>query len=164
MGKTFAALDDGLIEHFFQPLSDLISCRIGLGRTGAACLCIDFAALSWIASRARGLSDAAAAWNATTAFLDLSFLLLGLVAMIGLRTVFRRAGCKPTNPLRSVMQPHRAVVLLMLVSQLVQLRTSGLAELADCAMLTFAAFAMYLGACAERPPVRRQQMAPAPVG
>jgi hypothetical protein len=155
MRKTFAPLDDLLIERLFQPGSDLIADWIGFGRTTAACFCVDIASLAWIVSRARGLSDAVAAWDASTSFIDLSLLLLGLVALISLRTLFRRAGRKQANPLRLVMRPHRAIVLLMLVTRLVQLHAPGLADAADVVMLICAAAALYLGACAERPPIRR---------
>jgi hypothetical protein len=154
MRKSFAPLDDVLIERLFQPASDFVSNRLGFSRATAACFCIDFASLAWIASRVRGLSDAVTARDASTAFLDLSFLLLGLVAMIALRTVLRKAEGKQGNPLRPAMQPHRAIVLLLLLADVVQLQAPSLANTADLVMLAFAASAMYLGACAERPPVR----------
>jgi hypothetical protein len=155
MRKTFATLDDVLIERLFQPATDLISDRTGLSRATAACFCVDVASLAWIVSQSRGLSDAVTGWDAATAFLDLSLLVLGLVALISLRTLFRRAGSKQANPLRQTMRPHRAVVLLMLVTRLVQLHGPGLADVADLAMLLCAASALYLGACAKPPPARR---------
>ena len=164
MRKTFAPLDDVLIERVFQPLSDLMEHRVGVSRATAACFCLDFASLAWIVSRESGLSDAVATWEASTAFLDLCLLLLGLAAMIGLRTVFRRAEGKQGNPLRPAMRPHRAIVLLMLVARLAQLQAPSLADTADLTMLAFAATALYLGACAERPPVRRGWSALAPAG
>jgi hypothetical protein len=164
MRKTFAPLDDALIERLFQPAADAVSNRIGLSRASAACYCLDIASLSWIVSRVRGLSDAVTAWDASNSFVDLTLLLLGLVALISLRTLFRRAEGKQGNPLRMAMQPHRAVVLLMLVSRLVQLRSPGLADAADVVMLVCAASALYLGACAERPPVRRIWASLVPAG
>jgi hypothetical protein len=101
------------------------------------------------------LSDAVHSWDATAAFLDLSFILLGLAALTSLRTLFRRAKGKHENPLRPAMRPHRAFGLLMLLSQAAQLQAPGLTNAADIAMLAFATAALYLGACAERPPVRR---------
>lgn len=162
MRKTFATLDDVLIEWLFQPASDVIAHRIGIGRAGAACFCVDIASLSWITSRAGGLSDAVVAWDAGTAFLDLVLLLLGLAALTSLRTLFRRAGRKQGNPLRPAMRPHRAVVLLMLAARLLQLQAPDLACAADIAMLVFATSALYLGACTERPPVRRGVAVPVP--
>jgi hypothetical protein len=155
MRKTFAPVDDALFERLFQPAADLMAHRVGLSRTAAACFCIDLASLSWIASRAGGLSGAVAEGNIGGAALEVSLLLLGLVALISLRTLFRRAAGKQGNPLRLAMRPHRAVVLLMLVARLLQLQVPGLAAAGDVAMLVFAASALYLGACAERPPIRR---------
>jgi hypothetical protein len=164
MWKTFASLDDALIERLFQPMSDAVANSIGCGRTAAACFCIDVASLAWIVSQMHGLSDAVIGWDAGSAFLDLSLLLLGLVAMVSLRTLFRRAGHQQANPLRPAMQRHRALVLLMLVARLAQLHGFGMAEVADVVMLLGAASALYLGACAERPPVRRAGMLFAPGG
>jgi hypothetical protein len=155
MRKAFAPLDDVLIERLFQPMSDLVLNRIGVGRGAATCFCIDLASLSWIASRARGLSDAVTAWDCSAAFVDLLLLLLGLVAMVSLRILFRRARGKLGNPLRMIMRPHRLVVLLMLVARLAQFQAPDLADAADVAMLVFATSALYFGACSERPPIRR---------
>lgn len=154
MRKTFASLDDVLIERVFQPISDAVTHRIGVSRGSAAQFCIDLASLSWIVSRVGELSSAVTAWDCGAAFLDLLILLLGLVALVSLRTLFRRAGGKQGNPLRMAMQPHRAVVLLMLVARLVRLQACDLAGTADIAMLALTASALYLGACTERPPVR----------
>jgi hypothetical protein len=155
MRKTFAALDDVLIERVFQPASDMISNRMGLSRTAIACFCIDIASLAWIVARARELSGAVAASNTGTAFLDTTVLLLGLVALVSLRALFRRAAArKQANPLRLAMLPHRAIVLLMLASRLVQWQAPGLTDGADLAMLLFAVAALYLGACTERPPIQ----------
>jgi hypothetical protein len=164
MRKTFVPLDDVLIERLFQPASDLITHRIGLGRTTAACFCVDVASLAWIASRANGLSDAVVAWDASASFLDFCLLLLGLIALISLRTLFRRAGSKQANPLRLAMRPHRAIVLLMLIARLMQLHAPTLADFADLAMLLCATSALYLGACAERPIIRRGWPALVPAG
>jgi hypothetical protein len=151
----FTPLDDLLIERFFQPATDAIFRRMGTNHGTTACFCIDIASLSWIVSRTSGLSNAVAAWDVSAAFLDLSLLLLGLVALISLRMLFRRAKAKQGNPLRWLMQPHRAIVLLMLVAQTVQLQDPRLVDAADIAMLVFAASALYLGACTQRPPIRR---------
>ncbi len=162
MRKTFARLDDLLIERLFQPASDLITRRMGLSNGGTICFCLDLASIAWIVSRTRCLSDAVIGWDAISAFLHLSFLLLGLVALVSLRILFRRPKGKQGNPLRPAMQPHRAVVLLMLGTNMAQLRTPDLAATADLLMLVFAAFGLYLGACAEQPPVRRHWATLAP--
>jgi hypothetical protein len=159
MRKTFSPLDNVLIERLFQPALDFITDQSGVSRATAACFCADAASFSWIVSRAMGLSDAVTAWDAGKASVDFAVLLLGLTALTGLRTVFRRAGKSQGNPLRTTMRPHRAIVLLMLVARLMQLQTFIAADLADLAMLLFAASALYLGACAQRPPVKRRSTA-----
>jgi hypothetical protein len=166
MRKTFAPLDDVLIERLFQPFADMLTGHTGISRATTSCLCIDIASLAWIVSRAGGLSGAVTAWDCGDAFVDLMLLLLGLVALISLRALFRRtAPKKQANPLRLAMQPHRAIVLLMLASRLAQLHAPDLPSVADVVMLMCATSALYLGACAERPPLRRQRasLAPAPV-
>jgi hypothetical protein len=154
MPKAFAPLDDALFERLFQPASDLISYHIGLGRTAVACFCIDIACLAWIVSCAPMLSSAVAAWNGS-AVCGLALPLLGLAALVSLRMLFRRTGNTLANPLRLAMQPHRAVALLLLVASLARLHAPSLADAADLAMLMSAASALYLGACVERPPIRR---------
>jgi hypothetical protein len=164
MRMKFAPLDDALIERLFQPASDMVTNRLGGSPKTVACFCVDIASVCWIVSRLPGLSDAVVNWDASASLLNLSLLLLGLVAMISLQTLFRRAGGKQANPLRQAMRPHRGIVLLMLAARLAQLREPGLADAADLAMLMFAAFALYLGACTERPPVRRRWAALVPAG
>jgi hypothetical protein len=162
MRRTFALLDGALIERVFQPVCDWLLRQTGITRTRTTCLCLDAAALAWILSRTQGLSDLAAHWEAGSAAVSFAVLLLGLVALISLRTLFRRAGDrKPANPLRLAMLPHRAVLLLMLVSRLVQLRDLG--DAADLLMLVCAVAALYLGACVERPRLRRRSGSGLPV-
>ena len=161
MQKTFAEIDDTLIERLFQPVTDLLANRLGFARVNAACLCIDAASLSWIVSRARGLSDDSASWQVAPALFDAGILLLGLAALLSLRTLFRRTGTRQANPLRQAMRPHRAILLMMLAARLMQLQAPGLADLADMAMLVCAASALYLGAC-EQPPRLRHAAAWAP--
>ena len=158
MRRNFARLDDSLIERVFQPLADTLAERLGMDRLAAACLCVDIASVGCIVSQARSLLAGLMAWDASQAILRLTLLLVGLAALTSLRTLFRRvgAGGKAKNPLRISMQPHRAVVLLMLLSRLAGIGDAGFAGFADGAMLTFAAAALYLGACAARPPRRRR--------
>ena len=157
MPITLATLDDAIIERLFQPAADMVRNRIGISRETAACFCADSAAMAWIVSRTPGLSDAVTAWNASAAVANLLILLLGLIALIGLRALFRRATAGRGNPLRPAMRPHRAGVLLMLAADLLPLRVPGLANAADIAMLMFAASALYFAACSERPPLRRSR-------
>ncbi|WP_428531071.1 hypothetical protein [Rhodopila sp.] len=154
MRKAFAALDDALIERLFQPASDLIRYRVDVSRETAACFCVDMASLAWIASRLPKLSIAVTTWDASAGFADMALLLLGMVALVGLRIVFRRPTTAQRNPLRSAMRPHRGIALAMLAADLTQPGVPRLANMADIATLVFAAAALYLGACSQRPPVR----------
>lgn len=155
MRKVLARFDDALIERLFQPLADTLSDRIGLNRSAAACRCLDAASIAWILSQAGALSDAVTRWDAESAFPRIVLLLLGLAALSSLRTLFRRIGAgQKANPLRVAMQPHRCVVLVLLVATLPE--AIGLGGLADLAMLGFATCALYIGACATRPPVERR--------
>ena len=159
MRKMFTWLDGVLIEELFQPTADLITHRVRVGRGPIVCFCLDIASVSWIVSRSPGLSTAMAAHDDNSAVLDMLFLLLGLVALISLRMLFRKTTGTHGNPLRIAMQPHRAIVLMMLAARLLQLQALGLPDIADVAMLTFTTFALYLGACVEPPPVHRHQAA-----
>jgi hypothetical protein len=126
--------------------------------------------VGWILAQARGLTVAVLNWNAGSSFLRLAVLLVGLLALLCLRVVFRQAGGRSSgNPLRVSMQPYRAIVLIMLAARMFQgvgPRLADVGDVADLAMLLFAAMALYLGACTERPPVRRARvtMASARVG
>lgn len=154
MLRTFATLDELLIERLFQPLCDFMRERLGLTCCAAACFCLDTALIGWIMARCPCLSEAMAAWASTT-LPDLALLLLGLVALIALRTLFQRvASLYRVNPLRLTMRPHRAVILLLLIARLLQRLSPNLGDAADVAMLLFATMALYLGACVERPPAR----------
>lgn len=164
MRKTFAPFDDMLIERLFQPASDLIAYRIGLSHSGSVGLCLDAASIAWIVSRTQSLTAAVTTWDAATAFVDVAFLLLGLLALFSLRILFRRPRSRQSNPLRPAMQPHRATVLMMFAASLLQLRSPGLTEAADMAMLIFAAAGLYLGACAEQPPLRQRRPTLVPAG
>ncbi|HQT75404.1 MAG TPA: hypothetical protein PLD10_00005, partial [Rhodopila sp.] len=143
MRKSFGPVDDLLIERLFQPLADFIAARIGISRGGSACFCIDIASLAWIVSRVPALSVAVVYWQGFAAFRDMVVLLVGLAGLVCLRILFRKAGGhRQGNPLRQAMQPHRAVVLLMLLVRLAPLQAPGLPEVADALMLLFSASAL----------------------
>jgi hypothetical protein len=162
MQASFSRFDDALIERAFQPLADSITTRIGLDRLRIAGLCLDAASLAWIVSQAGALADAMTQSDPIAAVFRVVLLLLGLVALTSLRTLFRRVGARTgANPLRVAMLPHRGIVLALLVARLPTL--TGFAGMADLAMLGFAACALYLGACASRPPVQRNARIPLPL-
>jgi hypothetical protein len=157
MRLSFVTFDDALIERVFQPLCDVLADRIGLDCGRAACYCLDLASVGWILSQTPPLSSAVLEWEAGSAFLRVALLLLGLAAMTGLRGLFQRlSGSEKANPLRPAMRPYRAVVLLMLIARVVEWGDLSVSSPADLGMLGFASLALYLGACAARPPLRRK--------
>jgi hypothetical protein len=161
MRKVFVKFDGFLIERLFQPLCNVLADRFGIARFIAAGFCLDLSSLGWIVSRAPGLGRDVQAWDATPAAEHLILLLLGLTALTGLRTVFRRqAGQRKANPLREVMRPHRGILLLLFVAQMTHIEPVGISQAASGVMLVAALLGLYLGACAERPPVRRRLFAP----
>ncbi len=155
MRRFFAPLDDALFERLFQPLISLLTYRFGLRRRRIACLCIDVATIGWIVARAGGLSTVIAEGDGLSAALRTGLLLLGIGALISLRSLFRRIGDRRANPLRVAMLPHRAVILLLLAARAMHPAPGSLHEATDLAMLLFTWAALYLGACSEPPPVPR---------
>ena len=159
MLRRFAALDDTLIDRWFQPLADRISGRFGIGRFRAATLCIDGAALAWLLSQAGAPAATLAAGDTATSLMPAFTLLLGLAALTSLRTLFQRAagGRASANPLRSAMRLHRAVVLLLLVARLARLGSGvTFADAAELGMLVAATASLYFGACGGAPPQARR--------
>ena len=155
MLRDFVRFDNALIERVFQPAADIIAHRASLDRLRIAGFCVDAASVAWALSQAGSLSAAVAHWQPAGASLRLLLLLLGLVALRSLRELFGRVGAgKGVNPLRVAMLPHRGVLLALLVARLPAL--GGFAAAADLAMLLLTVCALYLGACASRPPVRRR--------
>ena len=156
MRKAFASLDDLLIERFFQPVAILIANHTSLSQDRAIRCCLDTASFAWILSRVGVLSNAMSVPEPALVLLNVGLLLLGLTALMSLRILFRRPKSRQANPLRPAMQPHRAVVLLMLASNLLRAPPSGLGDMADMVMLVCTAAGLYLGACAGHPPRRRR--------
>jgi hypothetical protein len=155
MQVSFSRFDRALIERIFQPVANAMTYRLGLDRLRVAGFCLDAASIAWILSQAGALTQMVMLWDAGAVFLRMLLLVLGLIALTALRTMFRRVGARSgANPLRVAMLPHRGVVLALLAARLPEL--TGFAQMADLAMLAFAACALYLGACAARPPEHRR--------
>lgn len=159
MDRRFAAFDTYLIERVFQPFCAIIAGFCGIGRIAAVCFCLDLAALAWIVSRAPALSADVARWEGAGSLFHLVLLLTGLVALTALRMLFRRSCGRAGNPLRLAMRPHRGITLVMLAARCIQAPTGQTADLADVAMLLATLTALYLGACAEPPALRRRSPA-----
>ena len=79
----------------------------------------------------------------------------GRAALTGLRTIFARLPGTGTNPLRITMRPHRAVILLMIITRTMILQTLDMSTLSEFGMLGLAAASLYFGACAACPPGQR---------
>ena len=156
MPNRFRQIDDWLFERLFQPLADFLALRAGLSRDVVAGFCLDVASAAWILSRVPALSIEVKQWNAAASLTAVALLGLGLTALVSLRILFRKI-CRGQrgNPLRPAMRPHRAVALLLLLVRLTQLHIPHLSDVAEIVMLLFSTSALYLGACAERPPVHR---------
>jgi hypothetical protein len=159
MDRRFTVVDSYLIERVFQPFCRIVSGFCGIGRIAVACFCLDLAALAWIVSRAPALSANVMHRQAAGSLFHLGLLLIGLVALTALRTLFRRNAARAGNPLRLAMRPHRGVTLVMLAARCIQMPAGHMADLADVAMLLATVAALYLGACAEPPPVHRRSPA-----
>lgn len=155
MRKFFAPFDDALLDRLFQPLAGALRHRYGLRRDGMAGFCVSAATICWTVARSAGLSEAIAADDMATVATSSAILLLGLGALVSFHCLSRRAPTAAANPLRSTMLPHRAIVLLLLVTRLIPPVGPAVHDVADTAMLLFAAAALYLSACSDPPPVRR---------
>ncbi|MFO1028835.1 MAG: hypothetical protein U1E70_26980 [Acetobacteraceae bacterium] len=154
MRRFFAPLDDALFDRLFQPLTGALRERYGLRRDGVAGFFATAATICWVLARLPGLSAAIDAHDTLGTVARSVILLLGLGALVSFRMMVRRVRAGAANPLRWTMLPHRAIVLLLLATRLIQPSGPLVRDLADVAMLLFAAAALYLSACADPPPVR----------
>ena len=157
MFRIASFMDNRLIERVFQPLSNALYLRLGVPRFRAACLSLDAAAIAWTLTQAAPLSNAVLGWQAGLAVMRGSILLLGLTALLSLRSLFRRLSASPRpNPLRAKMLPYRCLVLLFLITDLCHAVSGGsLGADANMAMLGFATMALYLAAC-DAPKLKRR--------
>ena len=165
MGKDFAWLDDTLIDRLFQPLADWMNHHMAFGPSRAARTAIDLASLSWILAQLGDMSNAVQQHDARTCvFLGLA-VVLGLFAFTILRNVFQRAdsgsgsdGQAQANPLRPGMQVHRVVCLVWMIGLAAKtiMEPADFTALALLAVGVFGTAAVYIGACSNTPPMRRE--------
>ena len=155
MYRVFAPFDDLLFDRLFQPLTGLLSSRLGLARRLAAQSCLDAATAAWILARAQGISQAIAPWDGPAIGLRLCVLSLGLGGLLVLRMLFGRSHVRRVNPLRLSMLPHRAIILVLIAARAVRPADTAIAEVGDLGMLACTWAALYFGACGEPPPQRR---------
>jgi len=158
-----ARADDGLIDRVCQPLVDRIGQHADIDCFKVARVCTDLSALAWILSQAS--VTAAAVGNGVVGFeaFQCALILLGLGSITVLRTLFERAGGgrkgSQANPLRASMYTHRLACMLWLIGLLIKTAMTpvGFGSLALFAVGAFATLAVYVGACSNRPPQRREQ-------
>jgi hypothetical protein len=165
MKKDFEWLDDTLIDRLFQPLADWMNDRMALGPNRAARGAIDLASLCWILAQLSDVADAVHRHDVRTCvFLGLA-VILGLWAFSILRNVFQRAdganraGAQAqANPLRPGMQLHRVICLFWMIGLTVKtiMEPTDFTALALLAVGVFGTGAVYIGACANHPPKRRE--------
>jgi len=165
MKEGFARVDDALIDRVFQPLVDWIGDNTAFNGCRVARACIDLAALAWILSQTGNVARSVEAGNLRLEIFQFALIVVGLKAILVLRTLFQRMdGTRAArmggaeNPLRAGMQVHRAVCLLWLIGLLVKTGASptGLESLALLAIGVFATMGVYVGACSNPPPQRRE--------
>jgi hypothetical protein len=163
MQKSLVHLDDILIDTVCQPIVDRIAEVVATDCFRIARVCLDISALAWILSQADDAITAANVGILGIEAFQYALIVAGLGAIMVLRSVFERAGgsrsrgqSEQSNPLREVMYIHRVITLLALVSVLIQtvLAPMDFASAALLAMQAFAAIALYMGACSNRPPKR----------
>ncbi len=163
MQKNLARLDDTLIDKVCQPLADWIFESMTFDCFQISRFCIDLSALAWIVSQADGAVVAAKTGTSGLMAFQFTLIVLGLGAIMVLRSVFERGGTAGSgrgaraNPLRAPMYIHRLVCLLGLNNVLVQMVAAPV-DLGSMALLLVGGFtvtAVYMGACSNRPPERR---------
>lgn len=162
MSVHFARIDDALIDRLFQPLADLLDRHMAFGTNRAARTGIDLASLAWVLAEAGGAAHALAAHGLPAAMARGLVMLLGLSAFTILRNVFHGTRRRlAANPLRPGMQPHRAICLAWMAVLAVKtlLVPADFAALALLAVGVFATAAVYIGACTNPPPARREARA-----
>jgi hypothetical protein len=159
MLRNFASVDGALIDKVCQPFIDWIDQRVAIDCFQVARICIDLSALAWIVSQAPA---AVASDGAAPLGIQFALIVLGLGAIMILRATFQRAGGgRQPNPLRAAMYTHRLGCMFWLAGLVVKTATvpMGLASLALFAVGGFATIALYVGACSNPPPKRRENWA-----
>ena len=162
MRDKIERVDGILIDRMCQPVIDWVNGHLTVNCFKAARVLVDLSAFAWILSQASGLAAAAGAKTLENTLVQFALVVVGLSAIIVLRGVFDRAGTMASggqgNPLRAAMYSHRLTCLLWLVALLIKTSATplGLESLALLGVGGFATAAVYMGACSNRPPARRE--------
>jgi hypothetical protein len=166
--KDLLDLDDLLIDRLCQPAVDWISQMREISCFGIARICIDISTVAWILSEADDAIAATKAGPLGMKMFQYALILVMLGALVTLRSVFERAGgtgsrgrAAQANPLRVSMATHRLILLVGLIGLLVQTVAGPVdfATVTRLAMSFFVTTGLYMGACMNRPPKRREYAA-----
>jgi hypothetical protein len=159
--KAFTQLDNMLIDAVCQPAVDRISAIAAFRCDRISRCCLDLSSVAWIVSQAGAAVAAAKSEVAGLLACQIMLMMLGLTAMSTLRSAIGRIGRVQgghANPLRPSMTIHRLSCLIWLVC-LTAKTVMAPAEVASLALFAVGALVtagIYVGACANRPPARRQ--------
>ena len=162
MRKLMAAADDVVIDKICQPAVDWMS-RFGEADCfRIARVCVDLAAFAWILSQANSTIAAVNSGITGLAAFQFTLIILGLAAIMTLRSVFdRSAGAgdngkgRWANPLRPRMFFHRLICLSSLLMQAL-LGADGFDAIALLLVQALATMAVYAGACSNGMPKTRE--------
>jgi hypothetical protein len=164
--EKFRQVDDGLIDHCFQPVIDWLAEHTAFDCYAVARLCTDLSAFAWVLSQSNGLIAAIHAARTGEAAFRASLLLLGLGALMVLRTLFQRSGgagaANCANPLRAGMHVHRFICVSWLLGLMFKaaIGPSGLDGYTALAVGLCGTAAVYFASCSNRPPARRTSRPP----
>jgi len=165
MKERFTQMDDVLIDRLFQPLADWMHHHLALGTNRAARSAIDLATLAWISAQAAAAARAFGSHDIASSVIGGAVMVAGLWAFSILRNVFQRKDGEASarvrveaNPLRPGMQLHRAACLFWMIALAVKTiaAPADFGSLALLAVGAFATAAVYIGACTNNPPARRE--------
>jgi hypothetical protein len=146
-------------------LTDWIDQHAEIGCFRIARICIDLSAFAWILSQTSAAASAVGIGSLGLQTAQFALILVGLGAIMILRTTFERAGGTgrerqggQANPLRAAMYTHRLTCLFWLAALVIKAATApaGFGSFALIAVGGFATAALYVGACSQPPPKQRE--------
>ena len=164
MREMFERMDDGLIDRVFQPVIDWLGDTLEIDGMRAARICTDISAFAWVLSQAGELGRSAASGRGAELAASMVLLMIGLSAIMVLRTVFQGSSGKggranAANPLRAAMHTHRLTSLFWVLALVIKTAAdpAGVATIALFGVGVFGAAALYAAACS--PPTARRRIA-----
>lgn len=162
MREFFGRVDDGIIDRVFQPAVDWLGDIFDIDGLRAARILTDLSAGAWVLSQANQLGHAAASGHGAALSASVVLLLIGLSAIMVLRTVFQgstggRGRAMAGNPLRASMHAHRLMSLVWICGLMIKTASDpvGVEMFALIAVGLFGAAALFAAACSPPTPRRR---------